>query len=67
MVYAMAMEGHAKLLKVTLTIPEEQVSLFISNTQESSSCLVTLSTGNFKKLYSLKLHSFSKNFRSALR
>lgn len=37
-VYAMVMESHAKLLKVILTIPEEQVGLFISNAQETSSC-----------------------------
>jgi len=41
-VYAMVMESHAKLLKVILTIPEELVSLFTSNIQETSSCLIML-------------------------
>lgn len=65
-VYAMVMESHAKLLKVILTIPEELVSLFISNTQETSSCLIILGTGSFEKLYCLKLHSSLQELQNYL-
>lgn len=57
-VYAMVMESHAKLLKVILTIPEEQVMsvCLFQILRNAVVFLITWSTGKLKKLYFLKLY-----------